>query len=100
MSHNDPALYRKLSEPFASSAEAIKAIELMERELRTIREEYKIPNFAVAFSLSYFNESGTEVEVSGSITCGDETKAEWMHRSSADACRERLMESLKKQAKP
>ena len=55
----DAALYRKLSEPFPGLKEANEAVEGFSKEVRALREKYKLPDTITLISLNYL-ENGHE----------------------------------------
>jgi hypothetical protein len=72
---SDPALYRELSEPFASSAELEIAGNQFFEELRELRRKHGVPDVYVSLKAAYLADDGDEV--SSLMHAGFGNEAEW-----------------------
>jgi len=77
---SDPANYRKLSEPFASAAEANAAIQAFWSEFYELRNKHRIADAMVVVQTSYVADDGGEAVGVMSMHAGD-----WIHRESMAA---------------
>jgi hypothetical protein len=68
---SNPALYRRMSEPFPSLDAARVASEGFQNELAALREKYKMTNVYCITKFAYVDQQGEEVAASGSCGLGD-----------------------------
>ena len=73
---NDPATYRRLSEPFASVDEAEKAWMAFAAELRELRAKHRIADLLAVAGISFIAADGEESWLPIVLHNGDEMKAE------------------------
>ena len=72
MNHwNDPATYRRLSEPFPSQAEAEKELDSFYEGVRALREKHRIRDVSLVWQVSAVTDSG-EIELAGMGHLGDQ----------------------------
>lgn len=72
MNHwNDPATYRRLSEPFPSQAEAEKELDSFYEGVRALREKHRIRDVSLVCQVSAVTDSG-EIELAGIRHLGDQ----------------------------
>lgn len=57
---HDPALYRSMSEPFATPTEAADAVEAFHLELRALREKHRIRDVVMVIAISALDANGEE----------------------------------------
>lgn len=67
----DPALYRRMSEPFESVAEATEAVEAFMAEVRAAREKHGIRDVSFVWQFGVCGSDGKESEYLGSAHIGD-----------------------------
>lgn len=60
---NDPALYRKLSEPLENVDAATKAGSEFYDEVCKLREKYQVAELAISFGINAKNQDGKETMV-------------------------------------
>lgn len=92
----DPALYRKLSEPHADMKAAEAAISAFFDDLRVAREKHRIPEMTILALANYLRD-GVEATALWSQHSGDSTKALPILAQAYGAAMEEnqfLMESL------
>jgi hypothetical protein len=68
---NNPALYRKLSEPFSGMDMANASLEAFAKDLAEIREKHKIRDVACVVQVSVMDASGEEGESTATIKLGN-----------------------------
>lgn len=72
---NDPANYRRVSEPFASQEEAQKAIDtFLDDEVAELRNKHRIKDVHICIEVHAITESG-EVGMGMAAHLGDPSKA-------------------------
>ena len=96
---DDPALYRKLCEPFPSVEAADEALRNFNAELRELRVKYKIPDISLVLRLICTTDAGTEGEIFLSAHHGDilleETMLAWAFGYAQSQRQQRTAEMLK-----
>lgn len=102
---NDPALYRRMCEPFASAEEANAALTAFYDELRALREKHRIADVHVTWSVNVVFPDGETPSIGGAHI-GDPAKAESMaawafgfETADTRAQIERIAESGRKRAR-
>ena len=75
---SDPGLYRKLQEPFASSAEAQAAFKAFLDEAYELRVKHRIADVQLTVSASTLTETGDESALIVIAHYGDAERAEQM----------------------
>lgn len=60
MSKHDPKLFREMSEPFASVAEADEAVRKLFDDLYEARKKHRIANMLVTIEINTITDSGEE----------------------------------------
>jgi hypothetical protein len=73
---NDPALYRKLSEPKENLEAAKAAFDAFYKDLREIREKHGIPDLVISYAANYLNEHGKESAAIQISNCGDSARSQ------------------------
>jgi hypothetical protein len=72
----NPARYRRLAEPFSSSAAAHDAMNAFFAAVGKVREEHEIPDVVMGVRVGYISEDGEFLEFAASLNLGDSSKAE------------------------
>lgn len=96
-----PALYRKLSEPFASNDAAEAAIEAFYNDLTAIRAKHRIPDLSIVAQVNVLTEGDlatppTEVEKACSMHYGNKLNQVPMLAMALGQARRSLDEELGK----
>lgn len=81
--HHNPALYRKLSEPYASPEEADRALSAFWDEVYALREKYKIPDLYMILMFSVKQIDNRIPGDLGLVNETDEAEGTMMARLSA-----------------
>jgi hypothetical protein len=71
---SNPALYRKMSEPFQSREAAEAALGAFYEELRALREKHRVRDVSATWSFSYLLPDGVESESVGRCHIGDQMR--------------------------
>jgi hypothetical protein len=95
----DPKRYRELSQPFATRAEALNALEAFVEAVKAARIQHKIPDIVVSFTFSYVTDDGEELESGVALNMGDGMKAEsiaaFAHGKMAEQRRDSVARAMK-----
>lgn len=72
---NDPSNYRKIREPFATSAEADAAVDAFQAGLKKLRDECRIAEVFCIVEAPYLTDDGSETSAMARLHHGDQLKA-------------------------
>ncbi len=93
MTRNDPATYRRLSEPFPSVEEANEALAAFFRDVQAAREKHRIADVVVLVEISNVLD-GEEVRGSASSFYGDSARVLPMLAREFGAAQQRHEEQI------
>ncbi len=91
----DPALYRRLSEPYTSEEEANEAMDGFLKEMRTIREKWRIPEVHVAMGCNVTTD-GEESVIMATSSHGDPNRAAIFFGAAFRQARESMEKALER----